>query len=183
MQPITAKRKLWIASKDSFDYPIWFTAAIFAGVYQLQDSNPEFGEGLKGYLKRYGASFADQCIGNMMTEGIMPSILHEDPRYYRRGTGNGWHRLGYALTRIFVTHTDSGTVRFNFSELIGNSIAVSFSNVYYSQTRDAKDNAEKLAFQLMTDSLSNALKEFWPDAKRKFIHRHAADSASAAQLQ
>lgn len=175
VQPISAGHKLLIASKDSFDYPIWVIAAVFAGYYQYDNSNPEYGQGLKGYLKRYGASFADQSIGNMMTEGVMPCIMHEDPRYYRKGTGSFLWRLGYASTRIFVTHTDAGTTRFNFSEFVGNSIAVGFSNVYYSDTRDVNDNLQKLGLQLATDSFSNVLKEFWPDAKRKFFSRHKPD--------
>ena len=169
VEPIPAKRKLWIASKDSFDYPIWFTAAGFAGLYQMENSNPEFGQGAKGYLKRYASSFGDQCIGNMLTEGVFPTILHEDPRYYRKGTGSGWYRVRYAATRIFVTHTDAGGVRFNFSEILGNSVAVAFSNVYYSGSRDFEDNAEKLGIQLATDAFSNVLKEFWPDVKRKMF--------------
>jgi hypothetical protein len=173
VEPITAKRKLWIASKDSFDYPIWFLAAVFAGYYQLLNSNPEFGQGLKGYFHRYGTAFVDQSFGNMMTEGFMPCLLHEDPRYFRSGVGPKWHRAWYAATRVFVTHTDAGTTRFNYSEWLGNSIAVAFSNAYYPATRDVGDNVEKLILQVGTDSASNVLKEFWPDVKRK-LHHHAA---------
>lgn len=170
VEPITAKRKFWIASKDSFDWPIWLTAAGFAGYYQILNSNPEFGQGLKGYAKRYATSFADQSIGNLMTEGVMPSLLHEDPRYFRRGAGRVGYRLWYASTRIFVTHTDAGTTRFNFSEWVGNSTAVAFSNVYYTKTRDVEDNVDKLGLQVATDAISNVLKEFWPDVKHKFHH-------------
>ncbi len=170
VEPISAKKKFWIASKDSFDWPIFLTAAGFAGYYQLLNSNPEFGQGVKGYLKRYGTSFIDQSVGNLMTEGVMPSLLHEDPRYFRRGTGGVGYRLWYASTRIFVTHTDAGTTRFNFSEWVGNSVAVAFSNVYYTKTRDVEDNVDKLALQVATDAISNVLKEFWPDVKHKFHH-------------
>ena len=170
--PIPAKRKLWIASKDSFDYPIWLLAAGFAGMYQLQNEEPSFGQGVKGYFKRYGTSFVDQSMGNMLTEGVFPSLLHEDPRYFRQGTGGAWHRAGYALTRIFVTRTDAGTKRFNFSEFIGNSIVVGVSNSYYPDDRTVGDNLQKLGLQLGTDALSNLMKEFWPDVKRRFLQRH-----------
>ncbi len=179
--PISAKHKIWIASKDSFDYPIWITAAGFAGLYQIENENPEFGQGLKGYAKRYAASFADQAIGNLMTEGIFPCILHEDPRYYRRGRGNVLYRTGYALTRILVTHTDAGGQRFNFSEVVGNSLAVAISNLYYTQDREALDNAQKLGLQLGTDAISNVMKEFWPDVKHRFLKRKP--SAQVAELE
>ena len=177
VEPISAKKKLWIASKDSFDYPIWLLAAGFAGLYQLEDSDPEFRQGLKGYLKRYAASFVDQSLGNMLTEGVFPCLLHEDPRYFRSGVGPKWHRTGYALTRVFVTHTDAGTTRFNFSEWIGNSVAVAVSNTYYPTSRDTRDNVEKLGTQVGTDAFSNLIKEFWPDVKRKLHHREAAAQA------
>jgi hypothetical protein len=172
VKPIPSRRKLWIASKDTFDYPIWALAAGFAGVYQLENENPSFGQGAKGYFKRYGASLADQMMGNILTEGVFPVLLHEDPRYFRRGTGGKWGRTAYALTRVLVTRTDSGTKRFNFSELLGNSIAVGVSNAYYPNDRDFGDNLEKVGLQFGTDALSNVLKEFWPDIKHRFIHRH-----------
>jgi hypothetical protein len=111
-------------------------------------------------------------MGNMMTESIFPSLLHEDPRYFRRGTGPVKSRTLYALTRIFVTRTDSGGRRFNFSEVLGNATGVAVSNLYYSDTRTASDNVIKLASQLGTDAASQVLKEFWPDIKRKLFKPH-----------
>jgi hypothetical protein len=121
-EPISARRKLTIGAKDSFAVPIYVNTSLFATIYQLDNENPSFGQGVSGYAKRLGASFADQAIGNMMSEGVMPSILKEDPRYFRRGEGSKKSRTAYALTRIFVTRTDSGGSRFNFSEVLGKLI-------------------------------------------------------------
>ena len=88
--PITTKRKLWIAAKDSFDYPVYFTAGAFAALYQADNQNPSYGQGMKGYAKRYGSSYGDQAIGNLMAEGLVPSLLHEDPRYFPHGGGIGY---------------------------------------------------------------------------------------------
>ena len=174
-EPITAKRKMTIAFKDSFDWPVYPTAGAFALLYQLENQNPSFGQGMAGYAKRFGAAYGDQMIGNMMTEGIVPSVLHEDPRYFRLGEGTKKHRIAYALSRILVTRTDSGHNRFNFSEFGGNAIAVAMSNAWYPDTRTASDNAEKLAIQLATDAFSNVLKEFWPDVKRHFFQKKNKD--------
>jgi hypothetical protein len=173
-EKISAKRKMTIAAKDSFDYPIYATAAIYSIIYQAENQNPSFGQGMEGYAKRLGTSLADQMIGNMMTEGVMPSLLHHDPRYFRLGYGNGSfkHRLLYAVAQTFSTKTDRGTRTFNFSEWSGNAVAVAFSNVYYPDTRTAHDNVQKLLIQCGTDTLSNVLKEFYPDIKRKF-HRNS----------
>jgi len=169
--PITAKQKMTIAAKDSFDWPLFLTGGAFAGLYQIENQNPSFGQGLKGYAKRYGTAYGDQMIGNMMTEGIWPALLKEDPRYFRLGTGTLKGRIWYAATRIFVTRTDAGGWRFNYSEVVGNSVAAAISNAYYPDTRDVSDNVQKLAIQLGTDCFSDVAKEFWPDIKRKLFKR------------
>ena len=166
--PITAKQKVTIAVKDSFDWPVYPTAGLFACLYQLENQNPSFGQGMAGYARRLATSYADQTIGNMMTEGFVPILTHEDPRYFRLGEGSIRHRAFYAVSAIFVTRTDRGGRTFNISEWGGNAASVALSNLYYPDTRDARDNAEKLVIQCATDAFSNVLKEFWPDVKRHF---------------
>jgi len=170
--PITAKQKFSIASKDSFDYPLVALAAVIAGWGQLTNDNPSFGQGMAGYGRRVGTSYADQAIGNMMTEAIFPAFLHEDPRYFRRGHGSKWSRTFYAASRVFVTRTDGGNWRFNYSEVLGNATAVAISNSYYPDNRTVSANVEKLGQQIGIDAASQVLKEFWPDIKRKFFQRH-----------
>jgi hypothetical protein len=169
---ITAKQKITIAFKDSFDWPVYPTAALFATLYHIEDQNPSFGQGMAGYSKRFGTAYGDQMIGNMMTEGFVPALLHEDPRYFRLGEGTKKGRTWYALTRILVTRTDSGGKRFNTSEWGGNAAATAMSNLYYPDTRNASDNAQKLLIACATDAFSNVLKEFWPDVKRRFKKKH-----------
>jgi hypothetical protein len=171
--PIDTKHKLIIAAKDSFDYPLVLLAAGLAGISQLDNSDPSYHQGVEGYAKRLAANYTDQAIGNMMTEGFFPSMLHEDPRYYRIGPEKGTvkYRTWYAFSRIFVTRTDAGGERFNFSEWGGNATAVAISNLYHPDGRDAMDNVYKLLEQCATDGISQVLKEFWPDIKQKFFHR------------
>jgi hypothetical protein len=174
-EPLTAKQKFTIASKDAFDWPNFVLALGFAGIYQAQNANPSFGQGLKGYAHRYGTSLIDQSMGNMMTEGVMPALLHEDPRYFRKVIGSKKSRLGYALTRVLVTRTDSGGTRFNFSEVIGNGVMAGLGNLYYPTSRGVPDTMERLGLQVGTDALSNVLKEFWPDVKRHFHHQTSVE--------
>jgi len=171
--PISAKRKLYIGFKDSFDYPIFLTSAAFSGLYQLENSHPQFGQGLEGYAKRYVASSVDLAVGNFMSESIYPVLLKQDPRYFAVGPSYGgvWKRTGYALTRVLICKSDTGKTVFNFSEILGNSTAVAISNLYYTDTRDVKDNVQSVGVQVATDAFSNVLKEFWPDIKRKFFKK------------
>src|SRR5258708_18655203 len=114
-QPLTARQKFTIAIKDSFDWPNYVVSGMFAALYQLDNQNPSFGQGVKGYAHRYWTSYVDQSMGNLMTEAVMPALLHEDPRYFRKVSGSVWSRTGYALTRVLVAGTDSGGRRFHFS--------------------------------------------------------------------
>ena len=114
-EPITPKEKFKIATADSFDRGTVILAGAFAGEGQLSHSSPAFGQGVEGYAHYFGAAYTDLVVGNYMTEAVFPTLLHQDPRYFRRGTGNGWSRLGYAMGQIFWTHRDAGGMQFNLS--------------------------------------------------------------------
>lgn len=170
---LPAREKLTIASKDSFDYPLVILAGALAGLGQLTDQSPSFGQGLKGYGHRLITNYADQAMGNMFTEGLFPVVLHEDPRYFRRGSGTIKSRAAYAFTRVFVTHKDAGGTGFNYSEWLGNASSVAISNFYYPDSRTVKDNGVKLLSQVGTDAVSQVLKEFWPDIRRKLFRKRS----------
>ena len=174
-KPLTPRQKFMIATQDSFDRGTIVLAAAFAGEGQLTNANPSFGQGTAGYARYFGTAYADLVIGNYMTEGIYPTILHQDPRYFRRGTGSGWSRFGYAVGQIFWTHADTSRGQFNYSEILGNSTAVAISNAYYQDNRDAADAVSKLGVQIGVDMAANVLKEFWPDLDRKVFRKHHSD--------
>lgn len=181
-EPLTTRQKFTIAAKDSFDWPNYLVSGVFAGFYQLQNENPGFGQGVKGYLHRYWTSYIDQSMGNLMTEAVMPTLLREDPRYFRKVTGSVKARFFYAATRVLVTHTDSDGTRFNFSEVIGNGVMAAAGNAYYPENRGFSDTVERMSMQIGTDALSNVPKEFWPDIKRHFFRKHGGDSSLATGM-
>jgi hypothetical protein len=172
-EPLTSREKFKIASEDAFDRGTVGLAALFGGEGQLTNANRSFGQGAAGFGRYFGAAYGDLVIGDYMTEGVFPTLLHQDPRYFRRSTGSGWSRLGYAAGQIFWTHRDSGGTQFNYSEVIGNSTAVAISNAYYRDNRTAKDATSRLGVQLGVDMAANILKEFWPDLERKFKRKHS----------
>jgi len=171
-KPLTPQEKFKIATQDSFDRGTVALAVLFAGEGQLANSTPSFGQGVTGYARYLGTSYADFVIGAMMTEAFYPVMLHQDPRYFRRGTGTVWSRLGSAVGQIFWTRTDSSHMQFNFSEIVGNSTAVAISTAYYPNNRTAGDAVSKLGVQLGVDMAANILKEFWPDINRKFSRKN-----------
>ena len=105
-----------------------------------------------------------------MTEAIFPSLLHEDPRYFRKVHGTAKARLPYAVDRVLVTRTDSGRSRFNFSEWLGNGSVAAIGNLYYPGERGLGSTMQRTLSQVGTDAISNVLREFWPDVK-KHLHK------------
>jgi hypothetical protein len=171
-KPLTVGEKFHVAAQDSWDRGTLALAAIFGAENQLTNSNRAFGQGAAGFGRYFGASYGNFVVGNYMTEAVFPSLLHQDPRYFRRGTGGAWSRVRYAIGQTFWTHNDSGRSQFNYSEWLGNSAAVAISNAYYADNRTARDNASQLGVQIGVDTAANILKEFYPDILRKFGRKH-----------
>jgi hypothetical protein len=169
--PLTVREKFTIARQDALDRGTVILGAAFGAESQLTNANRSFGQGGAGFGRYFATSYADYFIGDYMTEAVFPSLLHQDPRYFRREKGSGLSRLGYSMGQIFWTHTDGGKGQFNYSEIGGNSAAVAISNAYYEDSRTASDAIVKLSTQLGVDLAANVLKEFWPDLNRKF-RRH-----------
>jgi hypothetical protein len=171
--PLTAGQKFKVVARGAFD-PIqipWY--AIQAGISQASNSEPGFGQGAEGYGKRYGAYAADGVIENFMVGAIFPSVLRQDPRYFEMGTGRFWHRAGYAMTRIFITRSDSGHKQFNFSEILGSAAGAAISTYSYHprDDRNLPNTVSVWGTQVGYDSLTAVIKEFWPDLRRKFAKK------------
>jgi hypothetical protein len=178
IKPLTPREKMKVAFDDSFDPSAFLVAGIFAGISRLQNQYPSFGTGGQGFAKYYGGAFADQAIGNIMTEGLFPIALHQDPRYFVKGTGGFWRRTGYAVSREFITRGDDGGSHFNTSELAGNAVAAGISNLYYpAADRSFGNTANKWGQQIGLDTFFNVTKEFWPDVRHKLFKRSSPQTA------
>ncbi len=154
-----------------FDPFTFVFTSITAGIEQATNDKAGYGQGAMGYAKRYGADFTDGFTNELFVTGVFPTLLHEDPRYYRLGHGNGWKRTAYALSRILITRGDSGNNRINASEFLGNITSGALSMTYYPQSeRSVGGVFTRMSVEIGYDSLFNILKEFYPDLKRKFTH-------------
>jgi hypothetical protein len=172
LPPLTTRGKFWIATQDSVDYSSFVWAGIQAGQSMALRSYPELGHGMAGYGRYYWRAFADQASGSYFTEAIVPALTHEDPRYYTLGHGGFFHRVGYALSRVVLTRTDSGGTTFNLSEVGGNALEAGLANLYYPpQERSLHNTAVNWASQLEAASLNNLAREFWPDIRHKMLRQ------------
>jgi hypothetical protein len=168
IQPVSPKQKFHMAAEDSFDKPVFPFVAFTSWLAGVQGEESSWGRGPSGYVKRYATTFTDDVVATFLTTGIMPTLLHQDPRYFQLGEGSPWHRAGYAASRSFVTIGRSGHSQFNYSDVTGNFIAAAASNLYHPvEDRSWPDTLGRWQTQMMWDILSSELKEFWPDIRRK----------------
>jgi hypothetical protein len=173
--PLTTKQKFAVVTRSSFDYiqVPWY--AFLAGISQAENSEPGYGQGAAGYGKRFGAAAADGTIENYWTSAILPSVFHQDPRFFQSGKGGFWRRTGYAMSRIVVTRSDSGSSQFNVSEVFGSAIAAGISTYSYHPHADKtlSNTASVWGSQIGYDTVTIVLKEFWPDIRRKLTHKQS----------
>lgn len=166
-KPLTTSEKFKIARSDAFDWPNFFMLAGFALQTQVATSGwhgKRFGA---GFGKFYARSVGDQIIGSYMSEAIMPTLMHEDPRYFRMGTGSIPKRFLYSASRVVITRGQDGKAQFNRSEIFGNMAVIGATTAYYPAGRSASGFSERLALCLGNDVVSNLMTEFWPDVKRR----------------
>ena len=162
VQPLSTGQKFGLVLQNFNPYTFTFVAAE-AGFNQGINSPKEYGQGAEGYGKRYGAELANTWTGSFFGLGLYPSLLHQDPRYYRRGEGSLSQRVGYAISRVLVTRQDSGRKAFNFSEVLGNLTSGALASAYYPESeRDAGDVFQRGGVQVGFDAGFNLLKEFYP---------------------
>lgn len=129
--PLSSRQKFELALRSVTD-PVSFAGAGFAaGIEQANNSYPGYGQGAQGYGKRYGAAYGDEIIDRMLSSAIFPSLFHQDPRYFYKGTGTKSERLVYALRSAIVCKGDDGSWQPNYSHLLGNFAAAGISNAYY----------------------------------------------------
>jgi len=178
--PLRAAQKFKIVARGSFDPVEYVYIAFLSGISQATDSEPGFGQGAAGYGKRYASAFADNVIENFMTGAILPSLLKQDPRYYQLGNGSFGHRTKYAISRIFLTRSDSGHTQFNFSEMLGGVVSAGISTYSYHprEDRNVPNTLSVWGTQVGWDTVTIVVKEFWPDIHRHFSKRNSAATSS-----
>jgi hypothetical protein len=177
IRPLTTAQKYNVVTRTAFDWFQfgWYTAK--SGIDQWHGNEADYGNGIHGYGKRWASNFADGTAENYFVGAVWPSLLHQDPRHFRKATGRFGSRIGYAVTRVFVTRGDSGHHQFNFSEILGASTATLLANIYHpAADRTVDSNVELMSLLVSYDMLANMLKEFWPDVSKPRTRHNAHDT-------
>lgn len=141
--PPTAGQAFKIATQNSFDYSSFIFVGVTSAMAEWSDAHPKLGEGFKGYGRYYWRGFVDKTDGNYLVIFALPTVFHQDERYFAKGEGPFMKRAIYAASRVLITPDYHGHNSFNASELLGR------------------------------DALTNVFREFWPDIATHLLHRHS----------
>ena len=171
--PLTPNQKYNIAWHQFWDMSAHFGNVLQAAISQAANGIPHYGQGWGAYGERYAAQEGDQFTGSMLIYGVLPNMLHQDPRYFRRGRGSAWKRIAYAASRVIIARTDAGKPTFNASQVFGQLGQASLSMIYYpKQDREIDGVLEGWAINQGYNIGWNQLKEFTPDLGA-FMKRHS----------
>jgi hypothetical protein len=181
---LTPREKFHIVWRTTLDPFSLIAPAVKSVIYNAAGLNSGFGSGASGFFKRYGAAIADGASGRFFRTYAYPVLLHEDPRYFRLGSGTKKTRTWYSINRVFVTRTDAGNSRFNWSKMLGSFTSSGLSNLYYpKENRGGGFTFIGVGFSYLGEASMNLVKEFWPDisAKRKARKSKSQPSPSSGE--
>ena len=159
--PLTTKQKYYLSWKLGIDPAYILTAGAVAGVQQARNEFSGYGQGAQGYAKRFGATFADFTMSNLLGNAVFPALFKQDPRYFYKGTGTTKSRALYALANAVICKGDNGNWQANYSGILGSLVAGGISNAYYpASDRGAGLTFENTAIGIGGSAILNLLKEF-----------------------
>jgi hypothetical protein len=184
--PLSPGQKYKLFFKSATDPWPFLLAGVVSSFDQATNSPPEWGQGWGAYGHRFATSYSDYFIGNFMGNAVLPSLLHEDPRYFQRGKGKVITRILWAAGSSFWCRRDNGGWGPNWANVGGNFIGTAIARAYYPPSeRNVKDT--------LTDGLTVTIEgmpgaeliEFWPDIVRSHQRKQAEKLArqQAAQDQ
>jgi hypothetical protein len=160
--PLTRRQKFKLALVVSTDPLTFFTTGVNAGIEQAQGDFAGYGIGFAGYARRYGASYGDRLSSTFLGAAILPSLLHQDPRYFYRGHGSVVVRALYAISTVVVCKGDNGRWQPNYSNVLGNLGAGFISSVYYpaSDRHDFQVTADDTLIGIASGAIGTLFQEF-----------------------
>ncbi len=178
---LTAGQKYQLFFKSATDPWPFFLAAFVSGIDQAENSFSEYGQGMEGYGKRFGASYTDYFTGNLLGNAVLTSLLHEDPRFFQKGSGSFTDRSLWAAGSTVWCKRDDGTWGPNYANVVGNLMGAAVSNLYYPESdRTASGTIERGLTVTVEGIVGAEVIEFWPDIVRHYKQKQAKKLAGQA---
>jgi len=178
---LTRKQKMQLAFRSAVD-PFTFAGPLIVATFDVAfNEEPVFGPGAEGYFKHAGAAYLDVFDGIIIGNGILPSILHQDPRFFRLGHGSFQRRFFYAISTSFICKHDNGRWEPNFSNIGGNLSSGAISTLYYPSDESGMGRIASNAIIVTAEgAIMGTFTEFWPDISRRLFHKDPTNGRDAA---
>jgi len=179
--PLSSGQKFELFFKSETDPWPFVLSGIVAGLNQASDSEPQWGQGAQGYAKRFGAAYSDSFIGNFFGNAVLTSLLHEDPRYFQKGTGSKAGRFLWAATSTVWCKRDKGGWGPNYANVMGNLIGTAIARAYYPASERTVNDTISDGLTVSAEGIvGSEIIEFWPDFSRMMKRKHAEKLARQA---
>ena len=180
-KPLRAREKLELFADQSIAPSRMLSSLAGAGISQAANRLPRYGQGGEGYAKRFGSSMASEASNHFFGTFVIPSMLHDDPRYFVKLHAGLGHRIGYALGRMVVTRKDDGTETANWPGMIAPLLAESLANSYLpTDERTAGKTFRRYGVRLGFTAAGNLAKEYWPTIFRSLRITKSAPNAGGS---
>jgi hypothetical protein len=161
LPPLTTGQKYSLFWHRTADISLPLESAFLAGYSQLMKNAPRYGSDSGAYAARFGSYAGNMAASNFFTEAFVPSLLKQDPRYFRKGSGSMKSRLLYALKQEVFTHNDSGEIAFNYSQFVGVGMATALGDAWFPRNRlTLGGTMGRYALKLGFNTLRNVAHEF-----------------------
>jgi hypothetical protein len=169
---LSSREKFRIFFNDKTDPFTISSVAFAAGLAQANNDLAGYGQGGEGYAKRFGAGIANESASGFFRTFLFPSLLHQDPRYFRKGSGPWKLRFAHALIRPVITNTDSQRKAFDWSGVLGGLTASALANAYYPQEeRGVGKTFSRVATGIPFNVIDHMVDEFGPDLQQKLTRK------------
>jgi hypothetical protein len=178
--PLSSGQKFRLFFRSATDPWPFLLTGVVAGIGQAQDSHPEWGQGMEGYAKRFGAGYGDYFIGNFFGNAVLTSLWKEDPRYFQKGKGRPIKRFLWAAASTVWCKRDNGTWGPNYANVGGNMIGAAIARAYYPPSgRTVGDTITDGLTVTVEGAIGAEVIEFWPDMVRHYRQKQAEKQARA----
>lgn len=170
-RPLTTREKFDVFLKHTYAGRTFTSAAIDASKDKIKNRNKEYERGFSGLSQRFGVELGINETGVFFEQFFVPSVLKQDPRYFRDPELPFVKRTFYSLSRVLVTRADNGHSTFNASRIVGGAVSQALGDLYVPGRRQGLSPiGNRIVFDLARDAGLNLMHEFWPDLRRKLLH-------------
>ncbi len=170
--PMTAREKLLFPLHEELRPEYSLLPIVLTSEYgNIRGNDPKLGSTGEAFGERVGEGALRQVSTRVFSDGLLPIVFHQDPRYYRLAYGSYRLRADHAIRRIFITQSDRGARELNYSDILGRGMSAALTQAYYPD-RSLGGGVVLRSWGLSLGALGagNLFQEFWPDVKRKVFH-------------